>query len=122
VIWEGVTNYLTSVAVDATFRALRSLAERSRIAFTYVEKRVLRSSADYIGTETLNDLLRDVGEEWTFGFDPPELNAYLTERGFQLIEDLGADDYRARYLGPGKWNARGYSFYHAALAETSPTL
>src|SRR5918911_4849339 len=37
VIWEGVTNYLSAEAVDATLRAVVSVGGRgSRLAFTYV--------------------------------------------------------------------------------------
>jgi hypothetical protein len=34
----------------------------------------------------------------------------------RLVEDLGADDYRARYFGPAARRMRGYAFYRAALA------
>jgi methyltransferase (TIGR00027 family) len=44
VIWEGVTNYLTAAAVDATLRWIGSLAEGSRLIFTYVDADVLGGS------------------------------------------------------------------------------
>jgi len=42
VVWEGVTNYLTADAVDATLRDLAALlAPGSRIVFTYIDRAVL---------------------------------------------------------------------------------
>jgi O-methyltransferase involved in polyketide biosynthesis len=39
VVWEGVTNYLTGEAVDATIRGLAALAgSDSRLIFTYVDR------------------------------------------------------------------------------------
>lgn len=117
-IWEGVTNYLTAEAVDATFRSIRRIAERSSVLFTYVDKAVLDSSDTFEGTESLNQTLRQVGERWTFGFDPNEVGDYLRERGFQLVEDIGSVEYRARYLKPKRRYLRGYEFYRVALAES----
>ena len=61
--------------------------------------------------------MRNVGEPWTFGLDPGELPAYLAARGFMLLEDVSADEYRARYFGDAARAMRGYSFYRAAVAR-----
>ena len=44
VIWEGVTNYLTAEAVDATVRWVATLAEGSRLIFTYVNADLINGS------------------------------------------------------------------------------
>ena len=113
--WEGVTNYLTADAVDATLRwVARAGAPGSRIVFTYVHRGVIDGSGGFAGTAALASTLSRSGEPWTFGLDPAELPGYLAERGLALVEDVGAAEYRARYLGhPGK----GYEFYRAALAD-----
>lgn len=114
VIWEGVTNYLTAAAVDATLRAVAAFAPGSRLLFTYVHRGVLDGSVAFEGAERLGPILRRAGEPWTFGLDPAALPAYLAARGLELVDDLGACDYRARYLGdPG----RGYAFYRVAVAR-----
>ncbi|WP_203725489.1 class I SAM-dependent methyltransferase [Paractinoplanes durhamensis] len=47
VVWEGVTNYLTEAAVDATLRRLADLtATGSRLVLTYVDRRVLDGVID----------------------------------------------------------------------------
>jgi methyltransferase (TIGR00027 family) len=113
-IWEGVTNYLTAVAVDGTLRWIGSAVAGSRVLFTYVQRSALAGTA---GGKRLGGLLQRVGEPWTFGFDPVELPAYLAERGLRLIEDIGSREYRARYMRPDGLHMCGFEFYHVADAE-----
>jgi methyltransferase (TIGR00027 family) len=112
-VWEGVTNYLTESAVDATLRWIGSCAPLSYLVFTYVDKDVIEAPESFGGTKRLGRTLARVGERWTFGLHPDEMRAYLAVRGLELIDDLGAADYRTRYLGaPGE----GYEFYRVASA------
>jgi O-methyltransferase involved in polyketide biosynthesis len=37
---------------------------------------------------------------WVFGFDRAELPEDLRRLGLELLEDVGAEDYQARYLAP----------------------
>jgi len=116
-IWEGVTNYLTEGAVDSTLRYVSGVAARgSRIVFTYVHRGLLDGSVRFEGTERLFRTLKGVGEPWTLGLDPAEVAAYLGTRGFRLLLDLGASDYRRRYMKDGH-GMKGYEFYRIALAE-----
>lgn len=121
-LWEGVTNYLTAEAVDITFRALRRLAQQSLVLFTYVHRAVLDTETAFAGTTALHRTLQRVGEQWTFGFEPGELEEYLALRGFHLVEDIGSVEYRTRYLGAGRRHQRGYEFYRVALAATSTAI
>jgi O-methyltransferase involved in polyketide biosynthesis len=41
-VWEGVTNYLTAAAVDATLRDLATFAAGSHLVFTYIHRGVTR--------------------------------------------------------------------------------
>jgi methyltransferase (TIGR00027 family) len=118
-LWEGVTNYLTAPAVDATLVAIAAAAAGSRLLFTYVHRGVLDGSVAFEGTAALASTLERSGEPWTFGLDPAELPGYLTARGLILREDLGANDYRARYLGSSGRHQRGYAFYRAARADVA---
>ena len=116
-VWEGVTNYLTAEAVDATLRAVAATAPGSRLIFTYVHRGAIDGSVDFFAADRLRGKVRGVGEPWTFGLDPDELPAYLEERGLRLLSDEGADDYRRRLLGDSPRNLRGYGFYRLAVAE-----
>lgn len=117
-LWEGVTNYLTPGGVDSTLQYVAATgAPGSRILFTYVHCGLLDGSMVFAGTEHLFATLERSGEPWTFGLEPAELPAYLDERGLELVWDLGASEYRPRYMGPAASRVTGYEFYRAALAE-----
>jgi methyltransferase (TIGR00027 family) len=119
-VWEGVTNYLGAAAVDATLRTVaRGAPAGSALLFTYVHRGVLDGSVPFFGTERLAQTLARYAESWTFGLDPATVPAYLAERGLELVEDLGAREYRARYMAGWPGRLQGYEFYHAALARVS---
>ena len=116
-VWEGVTNYLDTRSVEAVFNFFAADAcFGSRIIFTYVHAGVLNSSFVTPGIFRLTATLRAYGEPWTFGFKPEEVPAYLAKKGLRLLIDLGAAEYRGKYMGPVK-KLIGYEFYRAALAE-----
>ena len=118
IVWEGVTNYLTDDAVDATLRwAASAAAPQSRIVFTYVHRGLLDGSARFTALGGVAATLRNAAEPWTFGMNPEELPHYLASRGLVLLEDVGAADYRARYMGAAARAMHGYEFYRAVLAE-----
>jgi methyltransferase (TIGR00027 family) len=119
VIWEGVTNYLTAEAVDATLRWIAKLAKGTRLIFTYVHEGVLADPSAFEGAAQILIAVTSTGEPWTFGLRPEALPGYLAERGLKLLEDLGAKDYRARYMGERAKSMRGYEFYRVALAEVA---
>ena len=116
-VWEGVTNYLTPEAAEATFRAVAGTAPAGRLIFTYVHRGAIDGTVEYEGADRLRETVAGVGEPWTFGLDPGELDGYLAERGLMLLGDEGADDYRRRLLGSDPRLLRGYAFYRLAVAE-----
>lgn len=116
-LWEGVTNYLTDAAVDATLRWCARAAPGSRVLFTYVHRDVLTKPGAFFGTEKLFASLEKFGEKWTFGIEPSELRQFLAERGLALETDLGASEYRERYFGTAARAMRGYEFYRIAIAQ-----
>lgn len=113
IIWEGVTNYLTEEAVKSTFSFISKFADNSHIIFTYVHKDILVHPDAFLGGKKLLEDLEKLEEHWTFGFLPEELPIYLNEFDIQLSEDLGADDYRKRFL-PNR-SEKGYEFYRTAI-------
>jgi methyltransferase (TIGR00027 family) len=115
-IWEGVTNYLDQASVDATFETFVRSAVGSRVIFTYVHVDALSGQFPAPGLVELLARLRRIGEGWTFGFHPDALSDYLAHKGFRLLADLGAAEYRARYWPPVE-RPEGYEFYRAVLAE-----
>jgi methyltransferase (TIGR00027 family) len=103
-IWEGVTMYLTDVAIDASVRAIKAWSPSgSELAFTYVT----RASIDRptLVTRALGAMLRTAGEPWRFGWDPAALGGWLGERGLALATDASIAAHAQRLLPPA-W-ARG---------------
>jgi len=113
VIWEGVTNYLTEEAVKSTFSFISKFAHNSHIIFTYVHKDILQNPDSFLGGEKLLKDLENIEEHWTFGLFPEELPNFLNQFDIKLLEDLGADEYRKRFLADR--SEKGYEFYRTAI-------
>jgi methyltransferase (TIGR00027 family) len=118
-IWEGVTNYLTAPAVDKTVRWLGTAAPGSWVAITYVHRDVLEHPEEFYGATRLLQTFERLGEPWLFGLDPAETASYLGARGLSLVEDIGAAEYRSRYLTDRGERMRGYEFYRVAFARVA---
>ena len=116
-LWEGVTNYLTEAAVDATLRWCSRASPGSLLLFTYVHSNVLARPSEFIGTERLFASLEKVGERLTWGIEPKKLPAFLAERGLSLESDVGASEYRERYFKDAARKMRGHEFYRIAIAR-----
>ena len=116
-IWEGVTNYITESAVDATLRWCSKASSGSVVIFTYIDERVLKSSENFYGIKAIRKALKKAGEEWTFGIDPSCISDFLTERNLILTKDVGAAEYRQIYFGRAANRMRGYEFYRIAVAR-----
>ncbi|WP_269235423.1 class I SAM-dependent methyltransferase [Flavobacterium flavigenum] len=114
VIWEGVTNYLTEDAIKNTFEFIKKFTTNSYVIFTYVHNDVLENPGSFLGGEQLFIELEKLEEKWTFGFKPEELSDYLKSFDMILLEDMGAIEYRSKYL-PER-NEKGYEFYRVAMA------
>jgi methyltransferase (TIGR00027 family) len=115
-IWEGVTNYLDADAVAFVLDMIGLTAPGSAIVFTYIHRGVLDGSVKFDGADKLVDNVQRLGEPWRFGLVPEQLRDYLARFRLILEQDLGADEYRARYLGTTEPFA-GYAFYRIAVAR-----
>ena len=115
-VWEGVSHYLTEVAVRAVLGFIGTSASGSRVVFTYIHGGLLDGSVDFAGGAAIMRRVRALGEPWTFGIRPAALAAFVADCGLALGEDHGADDYRRRYLGTSD---RGYAFYRLAVADVA---
>ena len=117
VISEGVTQYITAEANDATFQFVSKTAQGSRIVFSYVNRGVIDGSSE--DTEKWASLTRGKGVSWIFGIDPGELEQYLSARGFTLLDHVGASDYQERYLDPLGRHLTIMEIERVALAEVT---
>jgi methyltransferase (TIGR00027 family) len=115
-VWEGVTHYLTRAAVEAVLAWIGSAPGRTRLVFTYIHAGLLDGSVRFEGGEQILANVRMLGEPWTFGLHPHEVDGFLARHGLALEEDVGADEYRARYLPAEPNGFGGYAFYRLAVA------
>jgi len=115
-LWEGVTNYLDANAVARVLDMVGLVAVGSAIVFTYIHRGVIDGSKHFDGAGKLVGNVKRLGEPWQFGLVPEEMDKYLAGFSLVLEQDLGADDYRAKYFGANA-RFRGYSFYRIAVAR-----
>jgi methyltransferase (TIGR00027 family) len=119
-IWEGVTQYITAEAVDATLGYVsRATATGSRIAFTYIHRGIVDGSARSEVDEGFVSATRRGGMPWIFGLDPAELAEYLAAQSFALVDRADASEYRARYLDPLGRPMNVYAGERMALAQVT---
>jgi len=98
-IWEGVTMYLTSDAVDRTLDFIRcSTMEESIVAFDYIYASVLRRENKFYGEREIYKTVLRGGEGWTFGIEDGTIDDFLTQRGFKLITHHTPSDLEKVYL------------------------
>lgn len=93
-IWEGVTMYLESSAIDATLATLASRsAPRSRLLVTYVTPS-LAFAAIGLATWLFGEPLRSAST-------PAEMQKRLTRHGFGVERDESGMDWRTRWAPDG---------------------
>ncbi len=117
-LWEGVTQYLSSEAIDKTLSAVhQAIRQGDTLVFTYVDDAVLRGE-DNRFPEAARWLrgTANRGEPWIFGVSPASLRDYLRTRGFCLVSDLSTREAGERYFTPlGRYDG-GSDLYHVATA------
>lgn len=116
-IWEGVTQYITKEAIEATLEYISRSVAGSRVVFTYVLKDFLDHPEAYPEYQKLVKQLKFMGVQWINGFNPKDLNAYLAQHGLLLKEDVGSTDYQERYLKPLNRKMQVMKIERIALAE-----
>ena len=98
-LWEGVTMYLTSDAVDSTLAFIRdSAAEGSKVVFDYIYGSVLRRENRFYGEKGIFERVSKAGEGWTFAIEEGEIEHFLSERGFKIISHYSPSELEKAYL------------------------
>ncbi len=98
-VWEAVTQYLTEPAVRKTMEHLAGAAPGSSLAFTFIRKDFLDGQTMYGAQSAYHDFVvkRPL---WHFGLHPEDVAGFLAEYGWGECEQVGPDQYTARYLQP----------------------
>jgi methyltransferase (TIGR00027 family) len=127
VLWEGVTNYLSAHAVDATLATIRRLSRNPSAALivTYIDIRALDDPSPFPEAHRWVKAVRDAGEPWTFGLHPQSVSLFFRERGYQVRSDLSAKDAGRQLFRDLHRTEQGSGLYRVVVADikshTSPT-
>lgn len=98
-IWQGVTMYLTSDAMDSTlaFVVNRSGAG-SAVVFDYIYRSVLEGVQKQSEISGMRRYRFMTGEGLTFGISKGAVETFLKERGFHHVKDIDVDYLKATYF------------------------
>jgi methyltransferase (TIGR00027 family) len=118
--WMGVTYYLDSESVFATWREIAEVAPGgSSVVFDYLDTGFFAPENPHKSVQAVLDNVRRIGEPMSTGFEPPELARRLSRLGFRLQEDLSAADIEARYFREGPDGYHAGKHIHFAWAVVS---
>lgn len=98
-VWEAVTQYLSEAGVHRTLESLARAAPGSRLIFTYVLKDFVEGVNLY-GSESMYRRFVVKQRIWHFGLRPDEVAGLLDRYGWGEREQVGAEEYAARYFEP----------------------
>jgi len=98
-LWEGVTMYLNSDAVNSTLSFIQKSSQKgSRVAFDYIFGSVLRQENKFYGEKEIFDTVSQTGEGWTFGLEEGKVEELLTKHGFKMISHYTPSELEERYF------------------------
>ena len=125
-VWEGVTYYLSLQAVDSILSFVRTnSALDSSICFDYAA--LSREALSENGAQKLREQLKTdhPGEPTKFGIREGELEAFMSERGYRIVEHLTSSDMEEKYLTLRDGSSVGkppalLRLVHAAVAGEAP--
>jgi methyltransferase (TIGR00027 family) len=119
-IWEGVTQYISKEANDNTLRYISQAAPGSKIVFSYVLKNFIDGKAIHEGTEELYEqFCKKNNPLWIYGLDPADIGNYLSKYSLSLIEDIGSDEVKERYMKSVNLDLEVLKIERIALAEVT---
>jgi methyltransferase (TIGR00027 family) len=121
-VWEGVTQYISREAIEETLAWVAGAAgPGSGLVFSYVRQ-------DVVTGESASDAERQVmarasrgGAPWRTGLEPADVPTLLERHGLEVVEELGGEEYRERYLVPAGRDLATLRAERVVLAEVSPT-
>lgn len=98
-VWQGVTVYLTSQAVDDTLAfVVHHSAVGSAIVFDYVYQAALDGSQKRSELRSMRRYRFLSGEGIQFGIPEGTAESFLKARGFSQVKDVDADDLKTAYF------------------------
>jgi methyltransferase (TIGR00027 family) len=117
-IWEGVIQYLSESGVRSTLASLADAPAGSRLVFTYTPRDFIEGE-NFYGQEYLYKkmLLRD--KIWLFGLDPENVDDFVGEYGWHVLDHLDYEQLANRYVKPTGRKLRSMAIERIVYAEKS---
>lgn len=114
--WEGVIMYLNDEAVTDVLKFVASLPPGSSIIFDYFFEDVITNPEKFSEAEVQMDYLKKINEPYTFGTNLEDMEKYVSDRGLELVGNLGPDDLNSQYLkGHHRGVVEWYGIAHARV-------
>jgi methyltransferase (TIGR00027 family) len=100
-IWEGVTQYISHEAAEEVLRFISGSQKGSLLVFTYIIKSFIDQMDAGADQEPFDKkFIEKLKQMWVNGYDPDELPGYLSTMNLRIVEDLGKEEFKSRYLDP----------------------
>jgi methyltransferase (TIGR00027 family) len=97
-IWQGVTVYLNAEAVDSTLSFIaQNATSGSTVIFDYYYNETLQDTSR-TDVKNMHRTARITGENYLFGIEEGELDAFLTDRGFQDVHCATSNTLKNQYF------------------------
>lgn len=96
--WMGVTQYLSSEALDATFRFILSLPRSSEIVFSFILPEDAAPPDEAEAMRFAAQRTAEIGEPWLTRFRADELEAKLEAMDFSRVVHFSPDEANRRYF------------------------
>lgn len=117
-LWEGVTQYLTVEAVDATLSVIATLGKHGGVLIvTYVDAGALSMPSPFPEARRWVRAVARAGEPWIFGLRPRHAERFFAERGFRLRRDVSTFDASHDDAVMGTRRLNGSALYRVAVAD-----
>ncbi|MFM8332655.1 MAG: SAM-dependent methyltransferase [Candidatus Methylumidiphilus sp.] len=120
-IWEGVTYFISSEAIDETLRFVRDNSGKgSSIIFDYALDSVLTDDCDSVELSKLKKVLSNIGEPYIFGIKQGCIGDFLASRGFCDVVEATPEFINDAYFKSAKQTRKMSIFFPLAYATVAP--
>ncbi|MEA2032659.1 MAG: SAM-dependent methyltransferase [Euryarchaeota archaeon] len=117
-IWEGVSQYISKEANDNTMKYVAQAASGSKIVFTYILKSLIEGKdLNDIAKKGMYKWMVKGFKMWIYGMDPEDISDYLSKYNLSLIEDIGSEEMKERYMKKANLGLDVFDIERMALAE-----
>jgi methyltransferase (TIGR00027 family) len=117
-IWEGVTQYISKEANHNTLKYVEQATPGSGIVFTYLLKSFIDGIEIPEGTEgRYKRFCNKNNPLWIYGLNPTDIGNHISKYSLSLIEDIGSDEVKERYMKLVNLDLEVFKIERVALCE-----